>query len=91
MVAHTIVRQDVSVVKASIWSVRCRTLLRKAFNRVGRANGTMHDQWKIIVGQKMLFVFTEAAYRFGITLLILRFECSHIEHGVFFLLLLEDP
>jgi hypothetical protein len=29
MTAHTMVKQLVSVVKASIWSVRCRTLLKK--------------------------------------------------------------
>ena len=76
MTAQTIVRQLVSVVKASIWSVRCRTLTSKTFNRIGRANRAMHHLWESIKGEQMLFIFTETTDRFGIALLVCGFESS---------------
>ena len=75
MTAQTIVRQDVSVVKASIWSVRCRTRLEKTFNRIRGANRAMHDRRKGIKGEKMLFIDASAPYGFGIALLVFG-ECS---------------
>src|SRR5207302_7202671 len=85
------VRQLVSVVKASIASVRCRTVLKKLGVRIGTANGAMHDRRESIKRQKMLFIFTKTADGFGIALLICGFKGRHIEQRILFLLLLEDP
>ncbi len=38
----------------------------QAFNGIGAPNGAMHDLWKGIKRQKMLFIFTQAADRFWI-------------------------
>src|SRR5205823_13851577 len=45
-------------------------IAKEAFNRVGTANGAMHDLREGIKCQEMLFIFTEAADGFGIALLI---------------------
>jgi hypothetical protein len=50
-------------------------IAEKAFNGIGRANVTMHHLWEGIKRQQMLFIFTEAADRFGIALLVCG-ECS---------------
>src|SRR5437660_12689781 len=59
--AHTMVRQLVSVVKASIGSVRCRTLLKKLGVRIGTAYVAMHDRRESIKRQKMKRIFTKNA------------------------------
>ena len=51
----------------------------------------MHDWREGIKRQKMLFIFTEAADGFGITLLVFGLEGRQIEQRILFLLLLEDP
>jgi len=66
-------------------------IAKEAFNRIGAANRAMHDRWEGIKGQKMLFVFSQAAYGFGITLTVFGFEGCHIQLCVLFLLLLPDP
>ncbi len=48
----------------------------QAFNRIGAANVAMHDWWKSVKCQKMLFILTEAADGFGIALLVFGFKCS---------------
>ena len=60
---------------------------KKAFNGIGVANVAVHDRWKSIKGQQMLFIFTETADGFRITLLIFGFKCRQIEECIFFLLL----
>ena len=50
-------------------------IAKQAFNRIGAANVTVHDWWKGIKGQQMLFIFDEAAHRFWIALAIFG-ECS---------------
>jgi hypothetical protein len=62
----------------------------KTFNGIGGANRTVHHRRKVILGQKMLLVLAETPYGFGITLLILRFECGQIEKRVFHFLLFKD-
>jgi hypothetical protein len=47
---------------------------KKAFDRIGTANIPMHDLRKSIKGQEMLFIFAQAAYRFGITLAVFALE-----------------
>src|SRR5436305_65193 len=64
---------------------------KKALNRIGATNVTMHDRGKRIKGQQMLFIFTEAADGLWVALLIFGFEGCEIEQRVVFLLLLEDP
>ena len=78
MTAQTMVRQDVSVVKASIWEVALPHIAKEAFNRIGRANVAMHDRWKRIKCQQMLFIFHQAAHGFGVALTILGFESCQI-------------
>ena len=50
-------------------------IAKEAFNRIGRANVTMHDRWKRIKRQQMLFIFHQAAHCFSVALAILG-ECS---------------
>ena len=85
------VKQLVSVVKASIWSVRCRTRLEEALNRVRRANVAMHHLGKSIKREQMLFIFTQAADSFGIAFLVFGLKSRQIEECILLLLLLEDP
>ena len=66
-------------------------IAKEAFNRVGAANVAMHDRWKGIKCQQMLFIFTEAADGFGIALLVFGLESRSIEQRILFLLLLEYP
>jgi len=66
-------------------------IAKETFNGVGSTDVAMHDRWKGIKGQKMLFIFDQAAYGLRIALLLFGFEGRQIEKSVFFLLLLEDP
>jgi len=45
-------------------------IAKETFNGIGASNVAMHDRWKSIKRQKMLFIFTEAADGFGIALLV---------------------
>lgn len=45
-------------------------IAEKTLNGIGTANRAMHDRREGIKRQKMLFIFTEAADGFGITLLV---------------------
>jgi hypothetical protein len=71
IVAQTIARQLVSVVKTSICSVRCRTLLCETLNGIGALNGAVHPLGKGIKGQQVLFILNQASYRFWIALSVL--------------------
>jgi hypothetical protein len=51
-------------------------IAKKTFNGIGGANVAVHHLREIVIDQKMLLVFTEAAYGLGIPLLVLRFECG---------------
>ena len=51
----------------------------------------MHDRREGIKRQKMLFIFTEAADGFGITLLVFGLKGRQIEQRILFLLLLAYP
>lgn len=62
----------------------------KAFNRIGRANGAMHDWWESIQCQQMFFIFTQATDGFGIALLIFALKGRHIEQRILFLFQFED-
>src|SRR5450631_4711902 len=66
-------------------------IAKKTFDGIGGANITMHYLWKIVIGQKMLLVFAEAADGFRIAFLVLCLERGQIEKCIFFLLLFEDP
>jgi hypothetical protein len=50
-------------------------IAKKAFNRIGTANITMHHRWKSIKREEMLLIFTQAPDGFGITLLVFGLEC----------------
>ena len=65
-------------------------IAKEAFNRVGAANVAMHDRWKGIKGQHMLFILAQAANSFWIALLVFGLEGRQIEQGIFFFLLLKD-
>ena len=62
-------------------------IAKEACNRVGTANVAMHDLREGIKCQEMLFIFTEAADGFGITLLVFGFKSCQIEQCILFLLL----
>ena len=70
MTAQTMVRQEVSVVKASIWEVALSHIAKEAFNRIRAANVAVQNFRKRIIRQKMFFIFTEAADGFGVALLV---------------------
>ena len=42
----------------------------QAFNGIGAANVAVHDRWKRIKRQQMLFIFAEAADGFRVALLV---------------------
>lgn len=65
-------------------------IAKKTFYRIGGANVAVHHLRKVVIGQKMLLVFAEAADGFWIALLVLGFECGQIEKCIFLLLLFED-
>src|SRR6266536_5949822 len=54
-------------------------ITKKAFNRIGGANVTVHDWRKRVKGEEMVFVFTEAADCFGVALLVFGLKCRKIE------------
>lgn len=85
------VRQLVSVVKASIWEVALAHIAKQAFNGVGTADITMHHLGKSIQGREMLFIFAQATDRLWIALLILRFEGRQVQKSFFFAFLMSDP
>ncbi len=62
IVAQTIVKQLVSVVKASIWSVRGLSLLCETFDGIGRLNVSMYSGRELVKRQEVLFILTEAAH-----------------------------
>jgi hypothetical protein len=47
----------------------------QAFNRIRAANRAMHDRWKSIKRQQMLFIDASAAYGFRVALAVFG-ECS---------------
>lgn len=49
-------------------------IAKETFNGIGAANVTMHDWWKGIKREQMGFIFTEAAKRFRIPLLVFGFK-----------------
>ena len=49
-------------------------ITKEAFNCIGAANVAMHNRWEGIKRQQMIFLFDQAAYCFGIALLIFGFE-----------------
>ena len=50
-------------------------IAKEAFNRIGTANGAMHDGRKGIKSQQMLFIFAEAADSFRVAQAVFG-ECS---------------
>ncbi len=66
-------------------------IAKQAFNGIGAPNVAMHDWWKGIKRQEMLFIFGQAADGFGIALLVFGFEGRQIEQRILFLLLLPNP
>jgi hypothetical protein len=75
MVAQTMVKQLISVVNESIWSVRCRTLLNRLGVRIGRPNVAMHRRRKLVKGEGVHLFLGQAPHRLGIELAIFS-ECS---------------
>jgi hypothetical protein len=55
-------------------------IAKQAFNGVGTPDGAVHHRRKGIQRQEMLFIFTEAAHRFGRALAIFG-ECSRPDSG----------
>jgi hypothetical protein len=91
MTAHTMVRPLVSVVNASIWKVALPYVAKETFNGIGRTDIPMHDLRKSLKRQEMLFIFHQAAHRFGILLLVFAFECRQLGQGLLFRWRLPDP
>jgi hypothetical protein len=74
MVAQTMVRQLISVVNTSIWSVRWRTLLCETLDRVGGADRAVHGLGKVVKGECLLFLLGQTAHRLWIEFAVLGFE-----------------
>ena|ERR1700756_3817734 len=49
-------------------------IAKKALNRICASDISVHDAWKLIKRQKMLFIFAQAPYRFWIALTVFHFE-----------------
>jgi hypothetical protein len=47
-------------------------IAKEALDRIGATDVAMHDWWKVVKGQEMVLILAEAAYSFGIALLIFR-------------------
>ena len=58
IVAQTMVRQLVSVVKTSIWSVRWRTRQKTAFNGIGRLHVPVHAGRELVKRESLLFLLS---------------------------------
>ncbi len=69
------VRQDVSKVQGVNLIGALPNIAKQAFNGIGATNVAMHDLWKGIKRQKMVFIFTQATDRFWIAEAIFA-ECS---------------
>ncbi len=54
-------------------------ITKKAFNRIGATNIPMHDRWKGIKRQQVLFLFGQATDGFGIALLVCGFKGRQIQ------------
>jgi hypothetical protein len=84
-------RQATGFRREGIYRISAPThIAKQTFNGVGAADVAMHHLGEGVKGQEMLFIFAQAAHRFGIALLVFGFEGGQIEHGIFFLLLFED-
>src|SRR3954454_12865446 len=62
-------------------------IAEEAFDSIGRLNVTMHRRWKRVKGEQMLFILSQAAYRFRIPLSIFGFKRLQIGECILFLLL----
>ena len=49
-------------------------MTQQTFDRIGTANGAMHDGREGIKRQQVLFIFSETADRFWVTLVVFAFE-----------------
>src|SRR2546430_8398629 len=65
-------------------------IAEKTFDGIGRLDMTIHGRWKSIKGQQMLFILSQAAYGFGITLSIFRFKCRQVDKCILLLLLFPN-
>jgi hypothetical protein len=90
MVAQTMIRQLVSVVNTSIWKVALAHIAEQAFNGIGGLNVPVHRGRKRIKGQQVLFVLSQASYRFWIALAVFGFEGGQLGQSLLFCRLLPD-
>jgi hypothetical protein len=73
IVAQTMVRQLVSKVQDVNLVGALAHIAEKTFDRIGRLNGSVHVLRKRIKGQQVLFILSQASYRFWIALAIFSF------------------
>jgi hypothetical protein len=59
----------------------------ETFDGVGRLNVTMHDRWKSVKGQQMLFILRQAPYCFRVALRMFGFERLQVGQRILLLLL----
>jgi hypothetical protein len=64
MTAHTMVRQLVAPREGVDLIGALPHEAPQALDRIGAANGAVHDRWESIERQQILFIFAEAAHRF---------------------------
>ena len=90
MVAQTMVRQLVSKVQDINLIGALPHIAEQAFNSIGGLNMAMHRLRKRIKRQQMLFVLSEASYRFWIAHSVLGFEGAQLCHCLLLCRLLPD-
>jgi hypothetical protein len=62
-------------------------IAEETFDSIGCLNVAVHRRWKRVKGEQMLFILSQAAYRFRIPLSIFGFKRLQIGECILFLLL----
>ena len=65
-------------------------IAEKTFNGIGGLDVAMHDRWKRVKRQQMLFILRQASHRFRVALSLFGFERIEIGERIFLLLLFPD-
>jgi hypothetical protein len=66
-------------------------IAEEAFDGIGRLNVAMHGRGKGIKGQQMLFILSQAPYRFGITLNVFGFKGLQVGECILFFSCFQMP
>ena len=89
-VAQTIVRQLVSKVQDVDLIGALANIAEQTLDGIGCLNVSVHVLRKRIKGQQVLFVLSQASYRFWIALAVFGFEGGQLSQGLLFCRLLPD-